>query len=265
VTDFVALYIAGSDSGGGAGIQADIKASEANGVFACTAITAITAQNTIGVQSYEAVSVDLVVAQIKSVLSDFSVGAIKTGMLPNAEIIDGVVQVLKTYKEIPLLVDPVMISTSGDSLIDQDAVAKMKSDLVPLADILTPNIDEANVLAGMDITSSKDIDSAAESILKLGCGSVLLKGGHLKEEMAIDYFFSNDGSVEFKSRRIESIEVHGTGCTFGSAITANLAKGMEMNEAIGSAKDYLTASIKNRKDLGKGSSVCGHFRGERKA
>jgi len=255
----VALYIAGSDSGGGAGIQADIKASEANGVFACTSITAITAQNTVGVQSYEPVNADLVIAQIQSVLSDFSVRAIKTGMLPNAEIIQAVVSSLPAESEIPIVVDPVMISTSGHSLIDEEAIEKLKADLIPLATILTPNIDEAKVLADMDISSSDDIKEAAQKILTLGCGSVLLKGGHLKEEMATDYLLSKDGSEEFSAPRIKSIEVHGTGCTFGSAITANLAKGLGLSESVGRAKEYLTKSIENRKDLGCGSSVCGHF------
>ncbi len=256
-TKHVVLSIAGSDSGGGAGIQADIKTIESHGLFATTAITAITAQNTLGVQAFEPVSPLRVRQQIESVFSDFKVAAVKTGMIPNAEIVETVVECLKTRTDIPCVVDPVMISTSGDSLIDDRALTMMTSFLIPMADLVTPNIDEARALSGEKIEDRKGMMHAAEKIFELGCNHVLIKGGHLKEQSAVDVLFDGERFIEYSTERIEDADVHGTGCTFASAIASNLAVGQSMEDAVYEAKIFLTQSILERSTLGRGSQVLG--------
>jgi len=254
-----ALTIAGSDSGGGAGIQADLKTFAAHGVFGTSAITAITAQNTLGVTAWEAVSTPLVVAQIDAVAADIGADAVKTGMLANAGIVRALAQALKRLRLPHLVVDPVMIAKGGDRLLEEAAVVAIREDLLPLAEVVTPNIPEAEVLAGVRITSVEDMRHAARRILELGPRVVLVKGGHLESPESIDLACTVDGSEEFSAPRISSVHTHGTGCTLASAIAANLALGLDSREAIARAKVYVDGAIRNAPGIGRGHGPLNHF------
>lgn len=256
----VALTIAGSDSGGGAGIQADLKTFQELGVFGTSAITAITAQNTHGVSAIQPMDVDMVLAQIKAVTEDFAVKAVKTGMLFSTEIIEAVAQSLQE-KNIPLVIDPVMIAKGGASLLKEEAVTALKTHLLPLATVITPNIPEAEVLTGMRITTETDIKEAAEHILALGAKSVLIKGGHRREAtFAEDYFISNEG-VHFSVRSpwINTTDTHGTGCTYAAALTAFLAEGKTVEDAIYSAKCFIHVAIEDGLGIGGGHGPTNHW------
>ena len=245
------LIIAGSDSGGGAGIQADIKTAQAFGVFATTAITALTAQNTLGVQGVLATPAQFVQAQITSVLSDIGADAIKTGMLANAEIINSVASFDFSA---PLIVDPVMVSTSGDKLLEDDAIAALKK-LIGEAALVTPNIPEAEILADMQIETETDMLVAAQKIMQFGCDAVLIKGGHMHGEKLVNLLMNATQSWSFAYERIHTKNTHGTGCTLASAIACELAKGMEIETAVKIAGDYVHNAILNAPHIGTGNNL----------
>ena len=252
-----ALTIAGSDSCGGAGIQADIKTMTMNGVYAMSAITALTAQNTTGVTGIMEVTPEFLASQLDAVFTDIRPDAVKTGMVASSELIRVIAQKLKEYGAKNIVVDPVMVATSGAKLISDDAIETLKSELLPLADVITPNIPEAEVLSGMTIKNEDDMVNAAKVICeKLGC-SVLCKGGHQIND-ANDLLYRNGSYVWFKGKRIDNPNTHGTGCTLSSAIASNLAKGEDMDSAVKNAKDYISGALAAMLDLGKGSGPLCH-------
>jgi hydroxymethylpyrimidine/phosphomethylpyrimidine kinase len=253
-----ALTIAGSDSGGGAGIQADLKTFSALGVFGMSALTAITAQNTLGVTAVFELPPELVAAQIDAVVTDIGADAVKTGMIANTEIIRVVAAKVREHDISTLVVDPVMVATSGDRLLREDAVEALRTELLPLATVVTPNLPEAAVLAGQEVATLEDMREAARAIVGLGARSVVVKGGHLTGD-AIDVFFDGRGFVELPARRIETTSTHGTGCTLASAIAALLARGESLEGAIRGAKAYLTAAIERSYPLGHGHGPVHHF------
>jgi hydroxymethylpyrimidine/phosphomethylpyrimidine kinase len=237
----IALTIAGSDSSGGAGIQADLKTFSAFGVYGASVITALTAQNTRGVQGIETVSAAFVAEQLRSVLSDLDVGAIKTGMLANAEIVVTVAQALRAVTPRPLVVDPVMVATSGDVLLALEAVQAVREALLPLATVITPNLPEAAILLGTEQAGSEDemVNQATALLRAAGCHAVLIKGGHSMGETAVDILVSASGVERFSRPRVATRHSHGTGCTLSAAITALLAQGVVLSEAVDRAKTYV--------------------------
>jgi hydroxymethylpyrimidine/phosphomethylpyrimidine kinase len=256
-----ALTIAGSDSGAGAGIQADLKTFAAHGVYGTSAITAVTAQNTLGVTMFEAVSADLVTAQIEAVVSDIGAHAAKTGMLANAAIVEAVSAAVAAL-EVPLLVvDPVMIAKSGDPLIDQDAVGSLKTELLRQAFLVTPNIPEAEALSGVTIQRDEDRHEAARRIAALGVTAVLIKGGHFPTDDIRDLLYERGEFIEFRHARVPGRHTHGTGCTFSAAITAQLALGRTLPDAISLAQRYVAEAIRHAPDLGRGHGPMGHLLG----
>ena len=253
----IALTIAGSDSGGGAGIQADIKTMLANGVYATSAITAMTAQNTTGVSGIMNSTPDFLAQQLDCVFSDLRPDAVKTGMVSESSLISVIAEKLKYYKAEKIVVDPVMVATSGARLISENAVETLKAELFPLADILTPNIPEAEILCGEKIESADDMVRAAKSISeKYGC-AVLMKGGH-ELNNANDFLFSKQNERWFLGKRINNPNTHGTGCTLSSAIASNLAKGFSIEESVLRAKEYISEALSDMLDLGKGSGPLNH-------
>ena len=253
------LTIAGSDSGGGAGIQADIKAMSANGVFAMSAITAVTAQNTEEVTDVFELPLSIIAAQIDAVFDDFDVAAVKTGMLSSAEIVKVVAKLLKPQNMTNLVVDPVMIAKSGHRLLKPDAVEALMHELIPLALVVTPNIHEAQQLSGIEIKTLNDARKAAKIIHRLGCRHVLIKGGHLLEDRATDLLYDGRFFELFKSEFIDTPHTHGTGCTFASAIAAHLALGKPLTQAVTAAKAYLTEAIRHGLSIGHGKGPTNHF------
>ncbi len=252
-----ALTIAGSDSGGGAGIQADIKTMLANRVYAMSAVTALTAQNTTGVTSIMEVSPQFLAEQLDAVFTDIFPDAVKTGMVSSSALIEVIADKLKKYSAKNIVVDPVMVATSGAKLISDEAIQTLTEKLLPLADIITPNIPEAEVLSGMEIKSEDDMIAAAERISKKSNVAVLLKGGHSLND-ANDLLY-HDGSFRwFMGKRIDNPNTHGTGCTLSSAIASGLAKGYSMEEAVKKAKDYISGALAAMLDLGKGSGPMDH-------
>ena len=251
-----ALTIAGSDSSGGAGIQADIKTMMANGVFAMSAITALTAQNTTGVTGILEVSPEFLKEQIDCVFTDIRPDSVKIGMVSSSGLITAIAEKLKEYHAENIVVDPVMVATSGAKLISDDAVATLKEKLLPAADILTPNIPESEVLSGMQVKTEEDMIKAAETIsTKYHC--VLVKGGHQLND-ANDLLY-RDGSYRwFHGKRIDNPNTHGTGCTLSSAIASNLAKGFSMDESVERAKEYISGALGAMLDLGEGSGPMDH-------
>ncbi|MDG1287323.1 MAG: bifunctional hydroxymethylpyrimidine kinase/phosphomethylpyrimidine kinase [Rickettsiales bacterium] len=254
------LTIAGSDSSGGAGIQADIKTITALGGYAASALTALTAQNTQGVDSVEFVKPEFMLAQAESVLSDIGADCIKTGMLANSEMIESLVTLIKKYKTIPIIVDPVMVSTSGDLLLEKASLSLLTEQLFPLAMLVTPNIPEAELLAHILISSDEGMIRAGKKIIeKSGCKAVLVKGGHLKGDTIIDILVTKQGDVErFTSPRIDSKNTHGTGCTLASAIATRIALGETLTDAIKIGRDYVKQAIHHAPGLGKGHGPLGH-------
>lgn len=256
----VALTIAGSDSGGGAGIQADLKTFHQFGVFGTSAITAITAQNTVGVFRWDAVTPELVRAQIDAVATDLRPDAVKSGMLANEGIVRAVAAAIRDHGLGNYVVDPVMVATSGDMLIEPGGVEAIRLELLPLAILVTPNAPEASVLAGTAVESENDMRRAAESIFAMGPGAVLIKGGHvgLRDGAVIDLYF--DGEFELISHpRLESRNTHGTGCTLSAAIAAQLAGGTSVKDAVRNAIDYVHLAMQSAPDLGKGHGPLNHF------
>jgi len=250
----IALTIAGSDSSGGAGIQADLKTFSAFGVYGASVITALTAQNTRGVQSIETVSAAFVAKQLHSVLSDLAVGAIKTGMLANAEIVQAVATALRAAPPRHLVVDPVMVATSGDVLLAPEAVRALKNDLIPLATLLTPNLPEAAILlGGKQAASEAEIVAQAEALRASGCGAVLIKGGHGAGSDAVDILVGVSGVERFVRPRVATPHSHGTGCTLSAAIAALLSQGVALSEAVDRAKAYVWEGLQHGRRLGIGT------------
>ena len=253
-----ALTIAGSDSGGGAGIQADLKTFSAYRVFGLSVITAVTAQNSVGVQGVENLAPAFVARQLRSVLEDFGVDAAKCGMLSVAPIIEAVAGVLAEHPIDKLVVDPVMVAKSGDSLLQPDAVEALIRHILPLALVVTPNLPEAEVLSGITVANREEMEEAARRIGKLGARHVLVKGGHLKGD-AVDILWNGREVTAFQVPRVESSNTHGTGCTFSAAIAAGLAKGRPLGEAVREAKAYVTKAISEGFALGRGVGQLRHF------
>lgn len=253
-----ALTIAGSDSCGGAGIQADIKTMTMNGVYAMSAVTALTAQNTTGVRAIVNSTPEILKAQIDAVFEDIYPDAVKIGMVSSVKLIKVIAQRLIFFGAKNIVVDPVMVATSGSSLIGDGAVDALKNELLPLARVITPNIPEAEVLSGIKILTSDDMIKAAEIISdEFGC-AVLCKGGHSLND-ANDLLFENGDYKWFKGRRIDNPNTHGTGCTLSSAIASYLAKGFDLSTSIIKAKKYITGALLDMLDLGKGSGPINHF------
>lgn len=256
-----ALTIAGSDSGGGAGIQADIKSMSANGVFAMSAITAITCQNTCGVTAIHNVPLDIIEKQIDAVMSDIGADGVKTGMLSTAAIISLVARKAREWKMENLVVDPVMVATSGAKLLDDDAIDTLKRELIPLAKVLTPNLPEASALTGRTISTLEEMHEAARELVAMGAHSVVVKGGHGDGELSIDLYFDGGQFVELPAHRVDTKNTHGTGCSFASAVCAHLALGEDTVTAVRHAKEYITRAIESAKDweIGAGSGPVDHF------
>jgi hydroxymethylpyrimidine/phosphomethylpyrimidine kinase len=257
-----ALTIAGSDSGGCAGIQADLKTFSSIGVFGATVITAITAQNTQEVRAVDVLSPMIVKQQIEAVFDDIIVDAVKTGMLPSAPIIEIVASAIDKYEIPSVVIDPVMVATSGARLTSASTISAFRELLYPRLSLITPNIPEAETLSGIKIKSDKDIYKAADILLAQGCNAVLIKGGHLKSDTSPDILFCKEKEpVLFSSPYINSLNLHGTGCTLASAITAYIALGRDLENAVGLAKSYITSSIYKGKDIvtGKGNGPVNHF------
>ncbi len=252
-----ALTIAGSDCSGGAGIQADLKTMTMNGVYAMSVITALTAQNTMGVYSVMESTPLFLKQQIDAVFTDIYPDAVKIGMVSSCELIEVIAERLSSYKAKNIVVDPVMVATSGFALMKNDAVTTLTEKLFPLATVITPNIPEAEILSGMTITTEKDMISAVEKISSLYHCATLLKGGH-NVNAATDFLYSDGELFRFDGRRIDNPNTHGTGCTLSSAIASNLAKGDNLSQAVQKAKEYISEALSAMLDLGKGSGPLNH-------
>ncbi|MEM7193877.1 MAG: bifunctional hydroxymethylpyrimidine kinase/phosphomethylpyrimidine kinase [Pseudomonadota bacterium] len=257
----IALTIAGSDSGGGAGIQADLKAFSALGVFGASVITAVTAQNTRAVTAVHGIPTDVIEAQIRAVLDDLTVDAIKIGMLSTAGIIDAVASSLETF-EGPIVLDPVMVAKSGDRLLEQNAVDALKVQLMPLATLITPNLPEAAVL--LDGVAARDVSEAKEqglALLEAGARAVLMKGGHAPDENCTDWLVTPEGCESFTATRIDTKNTHGTGCTLSSSVAAGMAKGLSLRDSIADAHSYLHKAIEysDQLQIGHGHGPVHHF------
>ncbi len=253
-----ALTIAGSDSGGGAGIQADLKTFAALGVYGMSAITAITAQNTCGVSAVQGIDPEVVAAQIRAVVSDIGVGAAKTGMLFSAEIIRAVAATVRAVALQPLVVDPVMVATSGDRLLQREAEESLRQEIMPLAAVVTPNLAEAEVLVGRKVTTLEEMRAAAEQIVAGGARAVVVKGGHTVTR-ATDVFYDGMRMELLQSEVVDTHNTHGTGCTLSAAICAYLARGATLLEAVRRAKLYITGALHHSLSIGQGSGPVGHF------
>ena len=252
-----ALSIAGSDSGGGAGIQADLKTMTLHGVFAMSAVTALTAQNTTGVRGILEVSPEFLAQQMDAVFEDIFPDAVKIGMVSSAELVMVIAERLRHFKARNIVVDPVMVSTSGSRLLEEDSLSALTGQLLPLATLVTPNIPEAQVLTGMIITTAEDMEKAAQLINeRYGC-SVLMKGGHSIND-SNDLLYHNGTATWIYGRRIDNPNTHGTGCTLSSAIAANLAKGYDLVSAVKKAKNYISLALADGLDLGEGSGPLNH-------
>ena len=253
-----AMTIAGSDSGGGAGIQADLKTFAALGVYGTVTLTAITAQNTVGVSGVHEIPTDMIVAQMDAVMGDIGADAVKTGMLSSQEIVEVVAAQVAKHGIRSLVVDPVMVAKSGDALLRDDAVNAVCTKLVPLAAVVTPNIPEAEALTGMTIESDDDVREAARRIVSMGARTVVVKGGH-REGPAADVLYDGTEFQVFTAPRIDTVNTHGTGCTFASAVAAGLAQGKSVEEAVGQAKEYVTEAIRASFPIGQGHGPLNHF------
>lgn len=264
MTIYKALTIAGSDSGGGAGIQADLKTFQELEVFGMSAIAAVTAQNTVGVQGIYPLTAEAVVKQIDSVATDIGTDAVKTGMLFSVEIIEQVANKIKEYGWERLVVDPVMVAKGGSRLLQEEAVCAIKTLLLPLAMVVTPNIPEAEVLTGISIHSPEDRKEASRAIVDMGAKYVVIKGGHESGEKSMDLLYDGETFIELESERIDTRHTHGTGCTFAAAITAGLAKGNTVYDAVKTAKDYIQAAIEHSLHIGGGHGPTNHWAYRRK-
>jgi hydroxymethylpyrimidine/phosphomethylpyrimidine kinase len=262
----IALTVAGSDPSGGAGIQADLKTFSALGVYGASVVTALTAQNTIGVTGVFAIPANFIADQFRAVVSDISVAAIKTGMLGDTATVEIVARLLSEVPGVPVIVDPVMVATSGDVLLSPDAIDAVRQALIPKAALITPNIPEAaKLLDAREAQSEADMQSQAEALKKLGCGAVLLKGGHASTSDAVDVFFDGATSVVLRQPRIETRNTHGTGCTLSAAIAAYLALGKTLQEAVEAAKLFVWAALSSgaAHTIGRGNGPIDHLFGLR--
>lgn len=258
----VALTIAGSDSGGGAGIQADIKTFSALGVYGASAITSITAQNTQGVRGIQAIIPEILEGQIHAVFEDIIVDAVKIGMLHNKEAAQVVISAIDTFKPTKIVLDPVMISTSGSKLLEDDTIDIITRELFKRVTLVTPNIDEAAFLSGMTIRNEEEMETAAYRLMEMGCNALLMKGGHLgKEEMADILYMKDQAPIRFTVPAIDTFNSHGTGCTLSSAIAAYLALGKDLREAVRMAKQYITTALSEGANVktGHGYGPLNHF------
>jgi hydroxymethylpyrimidine/phosphomethylpyrimidine kinase len=253
------LTIAGSDSGGGAGIQADLKTFAALGIYGTTAITAVTAQNTLGVTAVSVLAADFVTAQIEAVAGDIPLHATKTGMLATASIVEAVAAAIRDLDLPAVVVDPVMLAKSGDALLDRDAVQALQAELLPRARVVTPNIPEAEALCGRPVASAGDLREAARRIHAMGPAAVIIKGGHGTGAELVDLLFDGTHFTEFRTARILTRNTHGTGCTFASAVAAHLALGRPLEDAVGRAQAYVAGAIRHGLTLGKGHGPLDHF------
>ncbi len=254
---YTVLSIAGSDSSGGAGIQADLKTITCLGGYGMTVITALTAQNTTGVEAVDTVSVEMVKAQMDAVFQDIVPDAVKLGMIATPEIMEAICEKLIAYKAVNVVVDPVMVSTSGSTLMENRTVSVLREKLIPLADIITPNLDEACVLSGISIQKKEDMVKAAEKISGNYKGAILIKGGHLSED-AVDLFYKNGDITWYTGKHYANTNTHGTGCTLSSAIATYLAGGYDMKESVGRAKQYVAEAIAANLNLGRGRGPLWH-------
>lgn len=252
------LIIAGSDSGGGAGIQADIKAVTMTGGYAMTSIAAITVQNTLGVFDVFPIPVTIIQSQIKVVLDDIGADVIKTGMLGTVEIVEGITKTLADYSNIPRVIDPVMIAKGGHSLLEQKAIEAVKSILIPTAYLLTPNAPEAQALTGIEVENIDGQRRVAEKILRMGAKAVLVKGGHIESNVITDLLATEYDETYFESSRINTESTHGTGCTLASAISSYLAQGMAIKDAVANASEYVHKAIESAKGYGSGHGPLNH-------
>jgi hydroxymethylpyrimidine/phosphomethylpyrimidine kinase len=255
----VALTIAGSDSGGGAGIQADLKTFHAFGVFGTSAITAITAQNTLGVRSVQRIEPHVVADQIHAVAEDLHPTAAKTGMLADAEIIETVAEALRETQLTRLVVDPVMVAKSGARLLREDAVGALIANLVPLSEVITPNLPEATILAGRRVMTVEDMKAAAQVLIERGAKSVMLKGGHLSGHTLVDVYYDGVEWHEWRDDRLDTRHTHGTGCTLSAAICAGLALGRSRLRAVSDARDFTRLAIETAPGLGAGHGPLNHW------
>lgn len=256
----VALTIAGSDSGGGAGVQADLRTFSFHRVHGTSALTCITAQNTLGVTRVDTLAPEAVTAQIQAVAEDIGISAAKTGMLLNQTIIAAVVEAVQSHRISCLVVDPVMVSRTGAQLIDDTAIATLRQSLIPLATVLTPNRYEAQILSGCEIHTLEDMQAAAQAIHQQGSKAVLVKGGGMAGDLrGVDVWFDGDNPVVLKAETVETTDTHGTGCTLSAAIAANLALGFTGLEAVERAKHYVTQALHHALRIGKGQGPVGHF------
>jgi hydroxymethylpyrimidine/phosphomethylpyrimidine kinase len=255
----VVLTIAGSDSGGGAGIQADLKTFHAFGVFGTSAITAVTAQNTLGVTAVHPVPLAVVRAQIDAVVDDLRPAATKTGMLATADLVDTVARAIHDHRLPNYVLDPVMVATSGDRLLAPDAEGALASELLPLALLVTPNLHEARILTGIEILTAADLRAAARALVELGARAALVKGGHLPGAEAVDLFWDGHDEHAWRRPRLPSLHTHGTGCTLSAAVTANLARGTRLVNAVGRAIGFVARAIASAPGLGGGHGPIDHF------
>ena len=257
----VALTIAGSDSGGGAGIQADLKTFHAFGVFGCSVLTAVTAQNTIEIAAVHAIPEEMVRAQIRAVASDISLDAVKTGMLASVALVETVAHAIVEHRLHNYVLDPVMISTSGHRLLDREAEDTIRRELIPLAAVVTPNLHEARILTGVPVEAPGDLADAARAILDLGARAALVKGGHLAGDEAVDLLLTEEGEHIWSRPRISTAAGHGTGCTLSAAIAAGLAAGRPLADAAGAAVDFVARALVDAPGLGAGRGPINHFVG----
>jgi hydroxymethylpyrimidine/phosphomethylpyrimidine kinase len=254
-----ALTIAGSDSSGGAGVQADLRTFAAHGVYGTSAITAVTAQNTLGIEAWEPVSTELVIAQIEAVAGDIGADAVKTGMLATASIVEAVAAAIDSLDLPKVVVDPVMVAKGGDRLLTDEAVAMLRAELLRRAMVVTPNVPEAEVLAEIRIRSLDHMKDAAHRILRLGSRVVIVKGGHLDGPESIDVVCTREHTFELRGPRLPGRHTHGTGCTFAAAIAANLALGRDVEEAAREARSYVEGAIRHAPLIGHGQGPLNHF------
>ena len=252
------LTIAGSDCSGGAGIQADLKTFSAHGVFGMSVIVSVVAENTSRVIDYQDISTDIIKKQMDAVFEDIEVDAVKIGMLSCAEIMLAVAEKLKEYKPKNVVIDPVMYAKTGDALMDPNAIDTMIAEVIPLADVLTPNIPEAEKIAGIEIKNISDMEKAARIIHDMGCRNVLVKGGHAEGD-AIDVLFDGAEFNYYSVERIQTKNTHGTGCTYSSSIASNLALEMPISDALAASKEYVTTAIRHSLEIGKGHGPTNHF------
>ncbi|HEU4643927.1 MAG TPA: bifunctional hydroxymethylpyrimidine kinase/phosphomethylpyrimidine kinase [Gemmatimonadaceae bacterium] len=254
----IALTIAGSDSGGGAGIQADLKTFHRFGVFGTSVVTAITAQNTLGVSAWVATPVELVRAQLDAVATDLPPAAVKSGMLADAQVVRAVADRVRAHALAPYVLDPVMVATSGDPLLERDAVEAIRAELLPLAALVTPNLDEAGILVGAPVRDVAAMERAARALVAMGAGAALVKGGHLEGAEMVDVLFDGQELHAYRHPRIDTRHTHGTGCTLSAAITAHLALGAPLGEAVSRSLAWLQQAIATAPGLGKGMGPVNH-------